>query len=593
LSAPLHFGPFELKSPRGPLLHDGREVRLPRKGVAVLWLLASQPGEVVTKSALLDAVWPRTSVGEDAVTFQIQAIRQALGDDARNSHYLATVHRVGFRFVAEVTGVPRSAVPVDDAHGGAESPASLLVGRRSELAQLRELYERARRGQRQVVFVTGEAGVGKTALVEAFSMEVASETKAPLVGQGQCVEQHGAGEAYLPMLEALGRLCRHAQGQRVIEVIRRVAPSWAWQLPATRTEAPRKRAAGPTRERLLHEMGEALDVLSADRPLVLVLDDLQWSDASTIELVAMVARRREAARLLVLASYRPAEVIVHDHPLKAMKRELIARKQACEVVLGNLAPGDVATYLRRRFPDRVDGEALRDFVYRRTEGHPLFMVQVADYLAGHAELGPRALDGSIEEVVPQGLLELIEAQVERLTDAEQEALGVGSVAGAEFAAASLAAGAELPLERAEGCCEGLARRGLFLEGQGLAAWPDGTVSCRYGFRHSLHHDAIYQRLAAGRRARLHLVIGTREEVGYGARAGEIATRLAFHFERGHDARRAIHYLQTAAENAALRNACPEAIRLLMHGIELCRSLPDNPERSEQERALQTALGRVG
>ena len=104
---PLHFGPHRLAGPHGPLSSRGVDVKLRPKALAVLWTLASDPGRVHTKSALLDAVWGETAVGEDALTFQIQALRQALADDARCPRYIETVHRIGYRFISPVgTGVP-------------------------------------------------------------------------------------------------------------------------------------------------------------------------------------------------------------------------------------------------------------------------------------------------------------------------------------------------------------------------------------------------------------------------------------------------------------------------------------------------------
>ena len=111
----LHFGPYRLAGPHGPLSSSGVDVKLRPRALAVLWTLASDPGRVHTKSALLDAVWGETAVGEDALTFQIQALRQALADDARSPRYIETVHRVGYRFIA----------PVGVGMSGRHSPATV------------------------------------------------------------------------------------------------------------------------------------------------------------------------------------------------------------------------------------------------------------------------------------------------------------------------------------------------------------------------------------------------------------------------------------------------------------------------------------
>jgi hypothetical protein len=162
----------------------------------------------------------------------------------------------------------------------------LLVGREADLARLHAAFEAAVAGRRRLVFVVGEAGIGKTALVERFLSQL--DTYGDVrIGRGQCVEQYGAGEAYLPVLEALGRMGREPHGEELVRILRQHAPTWLVQLPAFAAdgdvEAVQRRAQGATRERMLRESIEAFDASPAT-PLVLVLEDLHWSDSATIGL---------------------------------------------------------------------------------------------------------------------------------------------------------------------------------------------------------------------------------------------------------------------------------------------------------------------
>ena len=155
------------------------------------------------------------------------------------------------------------------------------------------------------------------------------------------------------MLEALGRLCRQQYGNDIIAVLRQHAPSWLVQLPSLlsteQLEELQRRTAGVTRERMLREFAEALEVLTAERPLVLVLEDLHWSDVSTLDLLSMLARRQETARFLIVGTYRPVEVLTRDHPLKGVKQELQLHGRCEELALDFLTEGDVAEYLAVRF----------------------------------------------------------------------------------------------------------------------------------------------------------------------------------------------------------------------------------------------------
>src|SRR5262249_22802820 len=162
-------------------------------------------------------------------------------------------------------------------------------------------------------------------------------------------------------------------------------------------------------------------------------------------------------------------------------------------------------------------------------------------------------------------------------------------AGTEFSALAVAAGAEETIEQMEVRCEGLVRRGQFLHASGTETVSDGTLTGRCGFLHALYQSVVYERAGAIRRIRLHRRIGEREEAAYGERAREVAAELAMHFERGRDYPRAILYLQQAGENAIQRSAYQEATSLLTKGLELLKTLPDTPERTQQELALQTTL----
>ena len=234
-----------------------------------------------------------------------------------------------------------------------------VVGRDKALSRMRRLAREDAGGERQIVFVTGEAGIGKTALVDTFARSIASDRDIR-IGRGQCLEQYGTSEAYLPVLEAIGRLCReHAQ---VVDVLRAHAPMWLLQMPSLVSASDRellsREVFGATRERMLREMGEALEVLTADMPLVLILEDLHWSDYSTLDLISYLARQRQAAQLMLIGTYRTVELIVSGHPLKAVKQELLAKQQCEELPLEYLSEEAVAKYLSVRFPgESISGGA--------------------------------------------------------------------------------------------------------------------------------------------------------------------------------------------------------------------------------------------
>jgi predicted ATPase len=447
--------------------------------------------------------------------------------------------------------------------------------------------------------VTGEPGIGKTALVEGFLTHI-EDGQAPRIGRGQCVEQYGAGEPYLPVLEALGRLARAAGGERVVQTLLQHAPTWMAQLPGVladdELDRARRRAASATRDRMLREIVEGLEALAVDAPLVLILKDLHWSDTATVDLLTMVARRREAARLLVLATYRPADVSARGHALRGAKQELQLHGDCVEIPLSFLDGAAVDQYLSLRCPGHAFPAHLARALHRSTDGNPLFLVNAVDDLISRGLLGEAGgrwrLAAPVETIalgVPETLRELVEKQVERLTADEEATLALASVAGVEFPAALVGAGAS-DAHDGERTCQALARRGQFLRIAGVTEWPDGTVAGRYAFIHALYQQVLHARLPAGHRAALHLRTGERLERGYGERADEIASELAVHFEEGRDLERAVRYRTRAGERALRQHAYREAADHATRALDLLRTLPESPERAQHELGVQLMLG---
>jgi DNA-binding winged helix-turn-helix (wHTH) protein/predicted ATPase len=600
------FGAFRLDASPTCLWRQGQLLPLPPKPLAVLAYLVARAGQVVTKDELLEAVWPETVVSEGVLKTCLAQIRRVLGETAQAPQYIATVHRRGYRFIAPVT-VQEQAVPTHEAAAEprletqtVSTPPALLVARHAEMAQLHQRWTQALQGTRQIVFITGEAGIGKTSLVDAFVAQIAMGETVWL-GRGQCIEQYGAGEAYLPLLEAFGQLGRGRDGARFVELLRQQAPSWLLQmpalLPATAYEALQQRSSGATRERMLRELAEAVEALTLERPLVLVVEDLHWSDLATLDWLAFVTRRRAAARLLVLGTYRPVDAVMRAHPVHTVVQELQRQERCTELPLNYLSEVGVVAYLAQRFDTLEFPEGLAWVLHRHTNGNPFFLVTVVQELLRQgilAQQGPGwTWRGDLEAVaacVPDSVRHLIEHQLAHVSAEEQDILAVASVAGVEFAAAAVAAGAEQDTEYVETHCDTLARRGQFLVARGIEEWPDGTVATRYRFSHDLYHEVLYDRVPASRRVRWHRQIGARLEAGYGARACEMAVELAMHFQRGRDVPRAVQYLQYAGEQALRRSAHQEARVHLTAGLALLQQLPNSPERTRQELALQIPLG---
>jgi DNA-binding winged helix-turn-helix (wHTH) protein/predicted ATPase len=602
---PYVFGDCTLDPQRYELRRQGTRIPLRPKVFQVLTYLIERRHRVVLREELLEQVWANQCVGDETLTSCVKAARRAVGDSGQAQRVIQTLHGRGLRFVAEVMvaeaplAAPVIATP-PPAPVRLLPPEQPLVGREAELATLHQWYAAARQGQRQVGFITGEAGIGKTALVEAFVAGVAAEADV-WIGHGQCIDQYGMGEAYLPVLEALGRLCRGPEGTHFLTWLQQHAPSWLGQMPALLPDADRdaiqRLARDATQTRMLRELAEALEYLTVERPLILILEDLHWSDGATLDWLAYVARRRDPARLLVLATYRPGEARMAAQPVYPLTRELLVHGRGAELVLGALRVAEVAAYVRQRFGVGPLAAALIPVLYQRTQGNPLFLATIVADLVHRGTLrdGPTgwelttALDAATVGV-PETLRQLIEQQFERLAPLEQAIVEAASVAGIDFSAAAVAAGVDMSVEEVDTRCATLARQGQFMHAQGDATWPDSTVAGNYRFGHALYQDVVYARLPIGSRIRLHQQIGRRLETAYGEQAQEIAAELAVHFDRARDGGRAVQYRRQAAQNAMRRHGHREAITHCTAGLEVLATLPQTPERAHHELALHMTLG---
>lgn len=594
----VHFLDYSLDAANADFRRGKQALALRPKTLAVLEHLVRRAGRLVTKAELLDAVWPETAVGEWVLTGCVQELRRILADDARQPRIIQTVHGHGYRFIA-----PVRPAGVDERQAGmppsaAAEPGARLVGRARELDRLDAWLQSAAGGERQIGFIAGEAGIGKTALVDEFLRRLGHGGAGACIARGQCVEQHGAGEPYLPVLEALGRLLAD-RGEPLVALLRRHAPAWLVQLPglleAAELETLERRLGATTRERMLGEMAAFVEALPA--PLVLVVEDLHWSDDATLDLITTLARRRAAARLLVLGTYRPVDVVVRELRLKAIHQELRAHRLCGDLWLEPLDQAGVETYLQSRWPGLEPLVPLARLVHEHTDGNPLFLVNVADYLSASGAVvgtgGTWRLETDIDAIsvgVPHGLRQMIVLQVDRLGESERAALEAGSLAGRTFSAALVASALDADLVGTEERLARLAENRHMIRAAGESRWPDGTAAGAYTLDHYLYQSVLRERVPPARRRLLHERIATRLEAAYGDRAAEIATELAFHLEAAGRLERALPYNEEGAARALRRGASREALALIDRGLAALDGLPPTPERTLMAIRLCLARG---
>jgi len=600
----LHFGAFLLDRRAGQLRRGGRAITLRPKTWAVLVYLAEHPGVLVERDELLDAVWSGVAVTPDTLTKSIGELRLALDDDSRAPRYIETVHRRGFRFLAQVRAGEEAAGGAGPSTRGEPVAGRALreragevpfVGREAELARLEAMLARAAAGERQIAFVTGAAGLGKTALIDVFLRRHAFDDGLVLA-RGASVEQHGPREPYMPVLCALERAARSPGGEGLVRDLRRVAATWAAQMTGLAAGDGESVAPVVQGERMLRELAALTESSDEARVLVLVLEDLHWSDPSTVDLLAFLGERPEAARLLIVASYRPAEVAVADHPLAHTVRNLRLHRR-CEILpLHELSEREVCRYLEDRLPGAPFVAALGRALHDYTGGNPLFVVAVVDHLFATGALletdpgWALTVDPSTADLgVPEDARYLIDAQLASLPPADRHLLAVASVVGREFELAPVAAALECGVAEVELRCAAMARSGRVLR-LARRAGSDGAES--FTFAHDLYRRTAYDEIPSARRARLHCRIGEALEAASGDAGAELAPLLAEHFARGGDFERALGYRLRSALRARQIGAHREAIAHLESALALLPRVPAGEARERRELEVRLRLAPV-
>jgi DNA-binding winged helix-turn-helix (wHTH) protein len=622
----LSFGPYRLDPANARLLRDGEPVPITPKALDLLGHLARRPQSLVTKAELLSAVWPDVIVSDASVKVCINEIRKALDDGAKTPTYIQTVHRRGYRFIAAVEcagTAPAPASPIP-------SLMSALVGRDAEFQRLAACFATAEAGRRQCTFICGGPGSGKTALVESFLRQLADAPGArAVILAGHCFQQFGSSEPYMPVWEAIAHLSQEAprKSGALSSLLARHAAAQTTTTASTDDERDAQPAralqplpeAGTSSDRLLREIADAIEALAHDAAVVLFMEDVHWADYSTIDLMSALARRRSPARLMIVATYRPAEIAraSADHPLANVVHELRSAGLCGEISLGYLDEPAVAEYLAARFQAAAGRHLPRELarrLHQRTGGHPLFLVHLVDDLVAQgviiehsgvwqlaelpsdedddssAGLKPAGWRAVLDTQVPQSVRAMIESHLDRLGSASRLALEAAAVAGFECPAAAVAAALGSGVIEVEQTCDELARRHRFLEAHGVVEWPDGTACAQYRFIHQMFHDVVYEQIPPARRARMHQLVGQAIEAAWGERSAEEAAGLAMHFEMGRDWARVARYLQQAAHAAGQQYAHREAAHYLSRALAALDRLPAGARSAEQELAVLHQLG---
>lgn len=519
---------------------------------------------------------------------------------------------------------------LDPSHHTARPSRPVFVARAGPLAELHRRLGQALAGEGQIVFVTGEAGSGKSALLRQFSHEAHAAHPHLLAAWGQSNAFAGSGDPYLPFRQVVGLLAGEAkrgyeqglldaaQAQRLwsalpsaVDALVEKAPDLLdaflpgpnllarlsaavesepdW-LAALRTALARGRtpAGAPNRRQLQEQTAAFLRALSVQRPLLLLLDDLHWADADSVSLLYHLAQSLAGLHVLVVGAYRQEDVDSgrdgQMHPLKVLAAECKRLSGQQPINLNRLSEAE-----RRDFVAQlVDSErnhldaAFRQALFEHTEGHALFTVETLREFVARGNIVWQEDAGWVQgqppawKSIPSRAQGVIEARLARLAPDLQDLLAVASVEGETFSAQTLATVLERrPSEVAARLSE-LDRTHRLVAESGTADIGESRLDC-FRFRHSLFRQYVYEGLGEAMRQWRHGQVGAILEAAHGDQARLIAPQLALHFDLAGEPARALTYYLAAGDQARLLYASEPARAAYERALALAQSLGDDEQ----------------
>jgi tetratricopeptide (TPR) repeat protein len=461
------------------------------------------------------------------------------------------------------------------------------VGRALEWEQLHDSLRTVCEGHARLVCLAGEPGIGKTTLLEEVADELNRRGERWRVAFTRCFERFAGTEAYSPVLEMLEALIERDTNTHVGSLLKLVAPTWYTQIaplwsstdPAFAAVLERAKTASP--ERMRRELAAFLGELTKLTPVLLIIDDMHWADASTAELVAYLCRKPELQRLLIICAYRPAEMSLARHPFLPLKQELAKEHLCRDIPVRLLSRQDVETYLSLKFPTNRFPPALAVSLHQRTEGNPFFLVELIRDLHARCSLvkneggwGLAIQTEQIEKSLPDSVQGMIERKMDQLDAGDRRLLAAASVQGVEFDSYVIARGTGFGLADAEERLRRLDRVHGLIRKQHAFDGAENEHSERYTFVHVLYQNAFYGSLTPARRADLSGAIASALIEFHRDNLSRAAAELALLYEAARDFSSAAQYFLEAAKNAARVYANHEAVELSRRAMANASHLPD-------------------
>jgi predicted ATPase len=573
------FAEFELDRSAFQLRRKGRPVSLERIPLDLLFFLAERRGNLVTRQEIVDRIWGKNVFldVDNAVNTAVRKIRRALRDDSECPRFVETVPAKGYRFVA----------PVHESHSSPEPasrlrhPRTSLVGREREMATLLAGLEEAVSGTGRLILISGEPGIGKTRLADELAERAQANRMVLLVGR--CTGDERAAP-FLPFVEILESIVSHTPGpENLRTALGEQGPELARLLPRLKTMVPEfspRTDLGPAevRRHLFSCYCDLVKRIARERSALMILDDLHWADDSTLALLEHLTQRLADIPMLVVGTYRDAELDL-VRGLGNFLEKLLRGRAATHVKLKALLPDGVEAVLQS-LSGQEPPAGVTETIFAESTGNPFLIEELFRHLEEENRLYDsagkfrRRLEISDQEAPPTVRL-VVSRRLERLSDKTRKILGTAAVIGRWFTFEVLRSSCEADADAILECVEEA-------EKSGLISSVEDSPGARFEFSHELVRQAVIAGMSAARRQALHVTVArTIERVNPSAIEDHLA-ELAHHYRLGGNRAKAIDYLRRAGEQAVAHAMYSEAESYFAAAQDEITPMPASPERDALE-----------
>ena len=551
---------FSIDRPNQLLWRGDTPTKVPPKVFQLLSYLRDNPGRIIEYDELLDAVWPREFVQPEILKTYVKTIRRLLEDDAHAPNFIETRARCGYTFIGQLP---------DRCDRASPSP-SRLIGRDDALAALQAALRAADGGQRRVMFVVGEAGIGKTRLIDEFLARTAQSDSAVL--RVDCAQAQYSAHGFSPVRELSRQLSRRGAGE-----------SGGERVPAQGADDP---------ERLCREV----EALATENATILVVENLQWADVPMIEALSRFAYARSSERLLVVASYRAAMPNDPRCPGRTLILDLLVHAAAHELRLTALNSEDVRRLVLQNTTVALPRGAV-EAIDRYAGGNPLIVSVLVERMveqlksSGSSELidmlaRPEHECEFLPDAVPDVVRHSLELQLRQLGERARTVLECGSNSGYSFCAWGVSRVLDTEQIEIEELCRAMCGSDQLLRESGLYVFPDGRVTPVYSFRNRLYARLLLTAQSPARRDAVQQRFTEAVEQVWGSDVGSVALEMTERFEAVREWSRALHYAKLAVQNARRLTLRSDEVSLLRKGLELSDRLPQGLRASEKDFFLR-------